>query len=70
MGVRGCPVGEKILHDVMDGSRAGERPVRGPKFHLALCQETIEGTSRNQNGIKKGKQQAATTAGTIFALTS
>lgn len=60
VSVRGRPVCQKVLHNVMDGIWAGERPIWGPKSHLALCQENIKGISQNQNGIKKssgsGKQ--------------
>lgn len=69
VSVWGRPVCQKILHDVMDGIWAGERPIGGTKFHLTLCQETIKGNSRNQNGIRKGKQKAAATAVAVFALT-
>jgi len=54
VSVWGCPVCQKILHDVMDGIWAGERPIWGMKSHLTLCQETIKGISQNQNCIKKG----------------
>lgn len=43
VSIRGRPVCQKVLHDVMDGIWAGERPVRGLKSHLMLCQENIKG---------------------------
>lgn len=41
VSVWGCPVCQKILHDVMDGIWAGERPIWGMKSHLTLCWEAL-----------------------------
>lgn len=43
VSIRGCPVCQKVLYNVMDGIWAGERPVWGLKSHLTLCQENIKG---------------------------
>lgn len=45
VSIRGCPVCQKVLHNVMDGIWPGQRPVWGTEFHLTLCQENIKGVS-------------------------
>lgn len=54
VSIRGRPVCQKILHNVMESIWAGERQIWGPMSHLTLCQGNIKGISQNQNGIKKG----------------
>lgn len=41
VSIRGCPVCQKVLHNVMDGIWPGQRPVRGTESHLTLCWEVF-----------------------------